>query len=248
MKVTHRQQILLFSIGCVSIRRSDAFVPYSRPVGRVCLAGSKLEPQTNLSRELVSLILEDRRDDEAKERIAAFVEELTAATVEFNPKECLDGPLFFSTVVSGPPPLWERLGLDFAVKNIQGQQYVYNDDEKRVINYAEVLGSAIHVRAYGTYESDSSRAQPVESKGSGMMRLPNPFSRTDSPLLKCPMDFVVTVDRACVSFFGNQLSIPISGTGYLRVLYADPNVRIFVSKIPHNIYICSWSFSNSQLV
>lgn len=49
-------------------------------------------------------------------------------------------------------------------------------------------------------------------------------------MIQCPADFVVTVNKASI-FMGSQsvINIPISGTGYLRVLYADPKLRIFVS-------------------
>lgn len=52
-------------------------------------------------------------------------------------------------------------------------------------------------------------------------------------LLKCPIDFVVTVNKASVCLGGGndnrKINIPIAGQGYLRVLYADPKLRIFVS-------------------
>ena len=48
-------------------------------------------------------------------------------------------------------------------------------------------------------------------------------------LLTCPIDFLVTVDKASICLGANRINIPIAGQAYLRVLYADPKLRIFVS-------------------
>lgn len=95
-----------------------------------------------ISDELVQELLL-QSDQRRQERITSLAKQLVQSKVTFDPKECLDGPLFFSNVLEGPSPLWERLGfsLPFTNKNLQGQQYTYNDNEKSVINYAEVFGS-----------------------------------------------------------------------------------------------------------
>ena len=202
------------------------------------------------SDELVSLLIKRRRgrsngDDE--ERISYLVSTLTSARVRFDPALCLDGPLFVSNVVEGPPPLWERFGIKFGnsgadnnLGNIQGQQYVYRDDEKSVVNYAEILGKQFHVRAYGTYERDAEdddntagstqqgNSSPLDSVlaffGSG-----ESDSKGRSGMIQCPADFTVKVSKGSFFVLGRRFDIPIAGTGYLRVLYADENLRIFVS-------------------
>ena len=95
---------------------------------------------SQISNELVQqllLPLERRQQD----RISSLAQQLVQAKVSFAPTECLDGPLYFSNVLEGPSPLWEKLGIPFISKNLQGQQYTYNDKEKSVINYAEIFGS-----------------------------------------------------------------------------------------------------------
>ena len=52
-------------------------------------------------------------------------------------------------------------------------------------------------------------------------------TRTTNP--RCPVNYIVTVNRAAVVAFKKRLEIPIRGTGFLRVLYADETLRIFVS-------------------
>ena len=197
------------------------------------------------SGELVSLLLKRRRSEATKrddERISSLVGKLADARVQFDPTICLDGPLYFSNVVDGPPPLWERLGIKLGGRssagNIQGQQYRYRDGERSVVNYAEILGKTFHIRAYGTYEKDNDNK--VGSKTKEEQNATSPFgnvlaffgggvSSSSSSLILCPADFTVTVTKGSFFLFGQRLDIPISGTGYLRVLYADENLRIFVS-------------------
>lgn len=183
------------------------------------------------------------------------METLTTAQVKFDPTTCLDRPLFVSNVIEGPAPLWERFGIKFgggggggsSSSNLQGQQYRYTRDEMSVINYAEVFGRAFHVRAYGTYEREGGSSANVDGADS-MEVSPSPTSSpladllsffggkpqqsntsSSNDLIQCPTDFTVTVTKGSFHIFGHRLDVPISGTGYLRVLYADPNIRIFVS-------------------
>lgn len=203
------------------------------------------------SNELISLLIKRRRNGSSTgedERISSLVNTLTSARVQFDPTICLDGPLFVSNVVEGPPPLWERFGIKFEgsgagdssnIGNIQGQQYVYCDDEKSVVNYAEILGKAFHVRAYGTYERDAeNNGNTVGIQQENRSPLDNVMaffgggksdSQRKSNTIQCPADFTVTVTKGSFFLLGRRFDIPIAGTGYLRVLYADENLRIFVS-------------------
>lgn len=188
---------------------------------------------------LVSLLLKRRRSETTKsddERISSLVGTLTDARVQFDPSKCLDGPLYFSNVVDGPPPLWERLGIKLGGRssagNIQGQQYRYRDDERSVVNYAEILGKSFHLRAYGTYEKDDGNKEEQNATSpfdDVLAFLGGGVSSSTSNLIQCPADFTVTVTNASFVVLGNRLDVPIAGTGYLRVLYADENLRIFVS-------------------
>jgi hypothetical protein len=113
------------------------------------------------------------------------------------------------------------------------------------------------LRAYGTFEKDI--ASPLlDSKDVNQLfeekaSLPSIFDRfpiidgvlssferytrpqlspSSKKVIRCPVDFLVNVNKASV-FMGTKyiLSVPIAGTGYLRVLYADPKIRIFISPI-----------------
>ena len=205
------------------------------------------------SNELISLLIKRRRgriNNNDEERISSLVNTLTSARVQFDPSSCLDGPLFVSNVVAGPPPLWKRFGIKNGasnsgerndIGNIQGQQYVYLDDEKSVVNYAEIFGKAFHVRAYGTYERDEEDNDETRSgkrQEDNSLLLGNVLeifgggksaSRKASNMIQCPADFTVTVTKGSFFVLGRRFDIPIAGTGYLRVLYADENLRIFVS-------------------
>ena len=203
------------------------------------------------SDELISLLIKrrcGRRNEYDDERISSLVDTLTSARARFDPTICLDGPLFVSNVVEGPPPLWERFGLKFGgsndreknnIGNIQGQQYVYRDDEKSVVNYAEILGKAFHVRAYGTYvrdaDDDDNNSGIQQDNRSPLENVLEFFAGGKSALqgasdmIQCPADFTVTVTKGSFFVLGRRFDVPIAGTGYLRVLYADENLRIFVS-------------------
>ena len=91
------------------------------------------------SNELVGLLLSSPKEKRDKQKIQDLVNELVEAKVTVDLNECLDGSLYFSNVIEGPTPLWERFG--FFSGNIQGQQYTFNDKEMSVINYAELLGN-----------------------------------------------------------------------------------------------------------
>jgi len=108
----------------------------------------------------------------------------------------------------------------------------------------------VHLRARGNFTSSSENilvpaSVDDRSKENGSF-LQGLFSRFDpvndnapkssspSPsapgiLVQCPADYSVQVTEASLQFFGTSIKVPISGMGKLRVLYADPKLRIFVS-------------------
>lgn len=47
--------------------------------------------------------------------------------------------------------------------------------------------------------------------------------------MTCPIDYELTVNGASLQIFDNSFELNIQGTGILRVLYADRNLRIFTS-------------------
>lgn len=127
------------------------------------------------------------------------------------------------------------------------------------ITVRRVMTKAFHLRAYGTYEPDYSENKEMQQTED---KFANPFEWFMSlggkanentkiisrdKKLKCPADFIVTVNKASIVCFGQSFDIRIAGQGYLRVLYADPKLRIFVRflservrkavRYPHSLYL-----------
>lgn len=102
----------------------------------------------------------------------------------------------------------------------------------------------MHLRAYGVFEAEPSTPAIWDERNDAPNWLPSFFSTTNArpskkTLLQCPVDFEVTVNRASLVVLGKCLDVPISGKGYLRVLYADKQLRIFVS--------CLWGWNQFLL-
>lgn len=64
--------------------------------------------------------------------------------------------------------------------------------------------------------------------------------------LVCPVDYTVSVSSGSVHVFGNVINLSIEGTGYLRTLYADPNLRIFTS--PKDTTNTRWEAEGLRIV
>jgi len=177
------------------------------------------------------------------------MDNLIKARVQFNPALSLIGPFYATIYTTGAStPLWKELA-KFSYKNIQGQEYsiIGNDVRNggRVINYSEIFGKSFHLRAYGEWKNEipvddfititeeKKKDSPYQSITSFFKRKStigkNSSSKRINSLLKCPVDYTVTVNKAEIVLLGQKVSIPISGTGALRVLYADEKLRIFVS-------------------
>ena len=69
-----------------------------------------------------------------------------------------------------------------------------------------------------------------------------------SKLNPCPYDYDVTVTGASIELFGLSVSIPISGTGCARVLYADPYLRIFISPNDTNVETGGGDWESAGLI
>jgi hypothetical protein len=203
---------------------------------------STYETATDL---LESVQKEDRDERTIESLIQALINNPSLNV--FDPADCLYGSLFctlysFTPGVSdAPAPLWERISL--RKQNIKGQQYSGSGGSGSVINYAQIWGEAIALRAFGVFfrkdMDNDAEAMPKgfdEKVGGWRSRFSvweagSPASSaTGNRLRTCPDDYIVTVSGASLDVFGWQvLSLPISGQSMLRVLYADPRLRILVS-------------------
>jgi len=181
--------------------------------------------KTDAANELLDLVLSSSPKKKNKIRIESLVDTLTSGSNVYNPEESLYGPLYCTVYSftpsnpSAPEPLWERISLKD--DNIKGQQYYGADN---VINYSEIWGPLIHLRAQGTFEP---KKKMKNAKNANV--LASLFQAPAGKLRSCPDDFTVHITSGSVWVFGKSFQIPISGEGCLRVLYADPRLRLFVS-------------------
>lgn len=161
-------------------------------------------PAAALSSELQQLLQEgESRGGPDRARSDALIDELVALRVAFDAK-FFGGGLWKAIYTRNGTPKWERNAklLPF-LSNVAGQDY--DAGSLRVINYGEVLGSSVHFRAEGS------------------------FAEVDTNVRSCPKDYDVFVERGAINFLGLDIPLPISGKGYLRCLYADAGLRIFIS-------------------
>jgi hypothetical protein len=162
---------------------------------------------------------------------------LQDSRTSFDPEKCLNGPLYAALYQSGPQPFWERFDFRLSFgngrKNIKGQQYLKNaEGNYDVLNYAEFVGKFFSVEAVGTCRKN--RDQDLIAVDKGIML--NPFlklfknaERSVSSLVKCPADYTIQATGVTFQIFDNKKDIDIQGTGYMRMLYADENLRILTS-------------------
>jgi len=114
-------------------------------------------------------------------------------------------------------------------------------------NYAEFFGDAFNVQASAicvrninqpattanAAPSSSTQQQPsgdfLSNLSAKVSTLLSSFTNTQSSskLLPTPHDYTINVSGASICLLGNTFNFKIKGTGYLRVLYADPCLRIF---------------------
>ena len=90
---------------------------------------------------------------------------------------------------------------------------------------------AVHLRAYGTFVRDEPSSNTAAMSTNEMMLnfLAPVIGTASKSNPRCPVNYTVTVNRAVIVAFDKMLEIPVNGTGFLRVLYADDTLRVFVS-------------------
>lgn len=136
-------------------------------------------------------------------RADALIQEIVALKAPFD-VATLGGGLWQAVYTKGAVPKWERNARFFSfLRNIAGQDY--DIGTSRVTNYGEILGRSAYVTAEGR------------------------FKETDASMQHCPKDYDVFVERGALHLGPLRIPLPIKGRGYLRCLYADPHLRIFVS-------------------
>lgn len=226
--------------------------------------------------ELLDLLLADdgvaTRD---RGRIESLVDDLTKVprgTNTYDPNESLYGDLYCTIYAytpndpGAPEPLWERISL--RKDNVKGQQYFATDGDEvgcgSVINYSEIWGPDVHLRAYGTFAPRRKEQDPKQQenkrqqKGDFLSSLLGGFSMSrnsaragtarSATVRACPDDYAVAVSKASISVLGQSIDVPIRGSSCLRVLYADPRLRIFLSPESSDSIAGEWESSGLVVV
>ena len=143
--------------------------------------------------------------------LSALADECAAACVPFRAELLGDGELWrASSIVRGEIPRWERRARAlpfFKSTNRAGQAYSL-EGGARVVNYGEVLGRKLYFKAEGTF------SKAAKSPGNDGC---------------CPQDYDVKISSGGFVLNGKEVPLPISGPGFLRVLYIDKDIRIFES-------------------
>jgi hypothetical protein len=173
-------------------------------------------------------------------RIEKMIDDLVQRRTPYDPTESLLGKFFCTvytytpSVPNAPDPLWERISIQ--KENLKGQQYFLSSNfDNQVINYAEIYGSSVHLRAKGSFvptvdtNGSSKKTKSLQERFLGPLLSPD-----DQKMRKTPDAFDVTVSAASIHLWGACLSLPIRGTSQLVVLYADSRMRIFVSPLENN--------------
>ena len=143
----------------------------------------------------------------------------------------------------GNTPLWEKIGSG-AVRNVKGQKYSLDDN--KFTNYAEIWGDNLWLKAVGQFSEigpvqsslDSSTPKVDGNPFSALTSLfePNADDYKKSNRLPTPYDYEARVTGASISLWNKfSLNLSIEGSGIVRVLHADENLRIFLSPTDTNV-------------
>lgn len=194
--------------------------------------------------------------DDEDATIERLMRSLIDARIPFDPRTSLNGPLFAALYQFGDAvPFWEKYSKfrpgngDNGRKNLKGQRYVTVPKELDdgggevtydLTNYAEFFGEAFSVQASATCVRNTDQpAASIPSPPSSASVQNNFFSdlftkasaiissSPDAQLLPTPQDYTVDVSGADIRLLGNDFHFDFEGTGFLRVLYAEPRLRIF---------------------
>lgn len=190
--------------------------------------------------------------------IKQYISSLISSKSYFDPATCIGGPLFASVYFIGDTPGWAKISVG-GVRNVKGQKYTALDDTTNegilggtFVNYAEIVGSNFYLKAFGDWKDVGSVVFDDEGSSSSNSN-DNPFdfltslfnkksanggssTKQQSKSNPTPYDYSAAVKGASIVLFDKfTLDVPIEGTGTVRVLYADENLRIFLSPTDTNV-------------
>mmetsp|Transcript_13156 Transcript_13156/g.24727 ORF Transcript_13156/g.24727 Transcript_13156/m.24727 type:complete len:278 (-) Transcript_13156:47-880(-) len=198
---------------------------------------SKNSRVESASEDLLSLLLDtnkSKHDDEFQ--IESLINFLKETNSQFNPDVSLNGPLYAVVYQSGPRPFWEKFDLGLSLgtkkrKNIKGQKYTkVSDGVYNVQNYAEFIGQQFAVEAKGVCTRSNAAKEPKRNATQFTRLLEQTFKKNSSSLVQCPADYDITAKGVSINILGKKFDVDVKGKGYMRVLYADDNLRILTSR------------------
>eukprot|EP00978_Attheya_sp_CCMP212_P000760 scaffold1542_cov49-Attheya_sp.AAC.2 len=195
--------------------------------------------------------------DVMNSRMDELMQLLIESRVKYDPNVILNGPLYAVQYQTGPVPSWEKFSQlsPMGKPNLKGQQYTLiespgSSDTISPPTYQRVplilkhnfVTKAVSVQAYGKCVSDTSTTESTKEENKKEQLL-NPleamkgFFEKDKMggnnhvgLAQCPADYTVDAYKVAISILGKRVaSFGISGRGFMRVLYADPQMRIFTA-------------------
>jgi hypothetical protein len=213
----------------------------------------------SLSDELLSLLLQkastSKPDNNLDDEINSLVRRLISSKSSFDPKDCIDGPLFTTIHFIGDTPLWEKIAIG-NVRNVKGQRYTLLDNTSgNFVNYAEIWGQNLYLKAVGKFVEKGSVASlntevgDVSSSNNPLDVLTSFFSKDHDRNKPTPFDYEAIVSGASIVLFGKYtLNVDIEGTGTVRVLYADPSLRIFLSPTDTEVTRGAGDWESSGLI
>lgn len=168
--------------------------------------------------------------------------------------------------------MWEKLS--FKAENLKGQQYFLNPDfTLSVVNYAEIWGRQVAIRAQATFSPAATEAEKrklprprvtsieettntflenilpnrngnaVSAAAQRSIMVKNNDPSPESALRTCPDTYQLQTYSAEFQVGDTIVPLPIEGKASLVVLYADPRIRILSSPNGSNSALGKWEES-----
>ncbi|KAL3790683.1 hypothetical protein HJC23_009783 [Cyclotella cryptica] len=219
--------------------------------------------QNTASRELLRLLQQkasvkpntQSTDSSLDNQINSLVRTLIASKSTFDPTQCLNGPLYATIHFIGDTPLWEKIAVGGG-RNVKGQRYTLSDETSgEFVNYAEIWGQNLYLKAVGKFNDKGSVSSSI---GPYAESSNNPFEflaplvanlRGKEQLKPTPYDYEAIVTGASFVLFQKySFDVAIAGKGVVRVLYADPNLRIFLSPTDTNVTTGGGDWESAGLI
>eukprot|EP00804_Cyclotella_cryptica_P023507 CCRYP_012165-RA/>CCRYP_012165-RA protein AED:0.03 eAED:0.03 QI:211/1/1/1/0/0/2/320/273 len=152
-------------------------------------------------------------------------------------------------------PLWEKIAVGGG-RNVKGQRYTLSDETSgEFVNYAEIWGQNLYLKAVGKFNDKGSVSSSI---GPYAESSNNPFEflaplvanlRGKEQLKPTPYDYEAIVTGASFVLFQKySFDVAIAGKGVVRVLYADPNLRIFLSPTDTNVTTGGGDWESAGLI